>query len=86
MPVKYTPPTLREHARTYSLAGVGYVWRRLLTRSTRFVAISGSNGKTTAKDALSRILARRGPIVRTEGTANSGPRTAELMLRVRPRH
>ena len=86
MPAKYTLPTLREHARTYSLAGVGYVWRRLLARSTRFVAISGSNGKTTAKDALSRILARRGPIVRTEGTANSGPRTAELMLRVRPRH
>lgn len=86
MPLNYTPPTLGEHVRTYSSAGIAYAWRRLLARSTRFVAISGSNGKTTAKEALARILAGRGPVASTPGSENSGPFIAKMLRRVRPRH
>ncbi|MBI3358671.1 MAG: UDP-N-acetylmuramoyl-tripeptide--D-alanyl-D-alanine ligase [Nitrospirae bacterium] len=35
------------------------------------IGITGSNGKTTTKEMLANILARRGPILKTEGNLNN---------------
>jgi len=61
------------------------VWRRLLVRTT-FVAITGSVGKTTAKELTAAALASLGRVHRTRGTANSGALIPLTVLRTRPWH
>jgi len=82
----YKPPSLAEHLHSYSLGAAAFVWRRLLGGSVQFVAISGSNGKTTAKEALAQILSTRGPIISTRGNFNNSRGIARVMLRARQRH
>lgn len=62
-----------------------WCWRRVLWRTT-FVAITGSVGKTTTKEALARTLAAAGPTVKSPGSANAGMALAKTILRVRPWH
>src|SRR5579883_735947 len=62
-----------------------YLWRRLMLRTT-FIAITGSVGKTTAKECLGAILSRLGPTVMTFDTQNGRFFAARSILRVRPWH
>lgn len=64
---------------------MAYVWRRLLFRTT-FVAITGSLGKTTAKECIAACLATRFPTAHVSGNHNAFGRLALAMLRVRPWH
>ncbi|GAB4361199.1 MAG: hypothetical protein OHK0021_05330 [Bryobacter sp.] len=61
------------------------LWRRLLFR-TVFVGITGSVGKTTAKDCLAAVLATAGPTIATAGSRNETREVARQILRVRPFH
>jgi UDP-N-acetylmuramyl pentapeptide synthase len=60
-------------------------WRRFLVR-TVYVAVTGSVGKTTAKERLAAVVARLGPTVKTEGSPNRLPAVARTISRVRPWH
>ncbi|MEJ2079161.1 MAG: UDP-N-acetylmuramoyl-tripeptide--D-alanyl-D-alanine ligase [Acidobacteriota bacterium] len=62
-----------------------YAWRRLL-RGTTFIAITGSLGKTTAKDCLAAILGDHYSTFRTVGTQNARRLLSLNLLRVRPWH
>jgi UDP-N-acetylmuramoyl-tripeptide--D-alanyl-D-alanine ligase len=55
-----------------TLAGLGAV-ARLHRRRFRipFVAVTGSNGKTTTREMIAAILATRGPVLKTEGNLNN---------------
>lgn len=64
---------------------VAYVWRRLLRRTT-FIAITGSLGKTTAKECLGQMLSRDFRTFRSVGTQNAGQLLSLNLLRVRPWH
>ena len=61
------------------------VWRTLLFRTT-FITVTGSFGKTTAKDCLGAILSLSGPTVITDASNNEGRGICETILRARPRH
>jgi len=50
------------------------------------VAITGSNGKTTVKEMLASILARRGPVLATAGNFNNDIGVPLTLLRLEPRH
>ena len=67
------------------LAALAFLWRRLLLRTT-VIAITGSVGKTTAKECLAAILSRYHPTVKT--AANRGARwnLPRTLLRARPWH
>lgn len=62
-----------------------FIWRTVLFRTT-FVAITGSVGKTTAKDCLAAILEQLGPTVKTLRSNNGGPWIARTILAARPWH
>jgi UDP-N-acetylmuramoyl-tripeptide--D-alanyl-D-alanine ligase len=64
---------------------VAFVWRRLLFRTT-FVAITGSVGKTTAKECLAAILSSRFPIAKTIRSNNTMRDLIWTVLHVRPWH
>lgn len=64
---------------------VAAVWRRLLFRTT-FIAITGSFGKTTAKESLVQLLASQAPTASTWRNQNAGAGVAASLLRVRPWH
>lgn len=63
-----------------------FCWRRLLFR-TRFIAITGSVGKTTTKNLLAAML-RDMPALTLAGTtsSNRAKQIARDLLSVRPRH
>ena len=69
----------------YSLAALAFLWRTLLFR-TKFIAVTGSFGKTTAKDFLAAMLARLGPTVKTDGNRNGTIGISQAILRTRPWH
>ncbi|MCW5977939.1 MAG: UDP-N-acetylmuramoyl-tripeptide--D-alanyl-D-alanine ligase [Bryobacteraceae bacterium] len=64
-------------------AVAAFVWRTLLFRTT-FVAISGSFGKTTAKDCLHAILSLEGRTVATPRSNNTRGGVLGAILRARP--
>ena len=64
---------------------VAYLWRRLLWRTT-FVAVTGSHGKTTAKECIAAILATRARTAKSYRNQNSGLLLSLSVLRVRPWH
>jgi UDP-N-acetylmuramoyl-tripeptide--D-alanyl-D-alanine ligase len=76
---------LADRARRAALYGAAFVWRALMFRTT-FIAITGSVGKTTTKEALAAILAKRHAIVKTEVSRNELMHLARLILRIRPWH
>lgn len=76
---------LRRGGRLRVLRASAWLWRRLMWRTT-VIAITGSVGKTTAKECLAAILSARAPTLATlhnQNDANGVPRT---LLRLRPRH
>jgi UDP-N-acetylmuramoyl-tripeptide--D-alanyl-D-alanine ligase len=62
-----------------------YVWRRMLT-STTVIGVTGSLGKTTAKECLAEVLAWDGPTFRSFRNQNAPIAVALNILRVRPWH
>lgn len=66
----------------YALA---YLWRRLLFRTT-FIAITGSVGKTTAKECMAAILSTQFSTASTLNNQNDRYGVPRTMLRVRPWH
>jgi UDP-N-acetylmuramoyl-tripeptide--D-alanyl-D-alanine ligase len=72
------------------------LWRLVLTRrvrrhtaaldGVRFVAVTGSMGKTTTKDLVAEMLALAGPTLKTRGTANGIDAVPPTLLAVRPDH
>jgi len=61
-------------------------WRSLLGRTTCFIAVTGSFGKTTVKECLSGILAKRHRTFKSHRTQNASTLLALNILRVRPWH
>lgn len=66
-------------------AASALVWRAFLRRPT-VVAITGSVGKTTAKDCLTAILSAQGTTVGTIGNNNGRGGIPQTVLRARPWH
>jgi UDP-N-acetylmuramoyl-tripeptide--D-alanyl-D-alanine ligase len=66
-------------------AAAATIWRRLLFRTT-FIAVTGSNGKTTTKDLLAALLATRHPTMKTTGSDNGRVGLSRTILRTRPWH
>ncbi len=64
---------------------LAYLWRRLLFRTT-FIAITGSVGKTTAKECLAGILTAHARTLKTFSNHNEVPAVARAILQVRPWH
>jgi len=65
---------------------MAFCWRRVLFR-TRFIAITGSVGKTTTKDLLAAILsAMPARTLATRGSANGVKHIARAILSARPWH
>jgi UDP-N-acetylmuramoyl-tripeptide--D-alanyl-D-alanine ligase len=60
-------------------------WRRLMFR-TSFIVITGSVGKTTAKDAIAKVLTTQFPTAKTRGSLNHYYGLMRSMLTVRPWH
>lgn len=53
---------------------------------TRVIAVAGSNGKTTTKDAIGTLLARMAPTLKTEGNLNTETGLPLTLLRLLPAH
>jgi UDP-N-acetylmuramoyl-tripeptide--D-alanyl-D-alanine ligase len=62
-----------------------YIWRRLMFRTT-VVAITGSVGKSTAKECLAAVLATQGPTLKTLNNENGLVTVPRTLLRIRPWH
>ncbi|WP_031495178.1 Mur ligase family protein [Bryobacter aggregatus] len=78
-------PKPLQHLPRYLLITAAAIWRRLMFRTT-FIAISGSVGKTTAKEAIADVLATRYRTVRTAGSDNHFSGLSFSLFRVRPWH
>ncbi len=73
------------HVKVTLLYVAAWIWRRLLFRTT-FIAITGSFGKTTAKECLAAALASRHPTAKTRFNQNDYSGVPLSVLRVRPWH
>jgi UDP-N-acetylmuramoyl-tripeptide--D-alanyl-D-alanine ligase len=71
--------------RRATMLAIAGVWRRLMFRTT-FIAITGSVGKTTCKEAIAEVLSSRFPTLRTRGGNNHFRGVFRTILRVRPWH
>ena len=56
------------------------------TLGTTMLAITGTNGKTTTKELVSAVLARRYRVLHTEGNLNNHIGVPLTLLRLRPEH
>ncbi len=65
-----------------ALQALGRQWRASL--SLPVVAVAGSNGKTTTKEMIAAILARRGPCLATRGNLNNHIGVPLTLLRIAP--
>lgn len=77
--------TLREALYLLRIYAAAFVWRRLMVR-TKYIAITGSVGKTTTKECLASILSQQHPTVRTYANQNDLWGVPRSLLKVRPRH
>ena len=71
--------------RIYNLfvIALAIIWRRLLFRTT-VIAITGSRGKTTARECLAQILSADSSITKTFGNNNGRRGIPRTILRARP--
>ncbi len=53
---------------------------------TRVIAVTGSNGKTSVKEATALLLQRLGPTLKTQGNLNTETGVPLTLLRLRPEH
>ena len=73
------------HCRIPLMYAAAYVWRTILFRTT-FIAITGSVGKTTAKECLASILGAHFPTTCSVGNHNGYSGVPRAVLRARPWH
>lgn len=64
---------------------LAFVWRRLLFRTT-FIGVTGSVGKTTAKECMYAVLSSKFPGVRTPASRSARRELPRTILRARPWH
>lgn len=76
---------LRRRLRLPALRASAWLWRRLMLR-TRVIALTGSVGKTTAKECLGAILSARAPTLTTRNNENDLHGVPRTILRMRPWH
>ncbi|MDI9569625.1 MAG: UDP-N-acetylmuramoyl-tripeptide--D-alanyl-D-alanine ligase [Pseudomonadota bacterium] len=76
IPVIVAGDTLR------ALGDLASWWRRLFRATV--IAVTGSSGKTTTKEMIAAIMARRGKILKTEGNFNNLIGLPLTLLRMRP--
>jgi UDP-N-acetylmuramoyl-tripeptide--D-alanyl-D-alanine ligase len=67
-----------------ALGRLGAAWRAQLRGP--LLAITGSNGKTTTKQMLASIMARRGPCLATRGNLNNDIGVPLTLLELEPTH
>jgi UDP-N-acetylmuramoyl-tripeptide--D-alanyl-D-alanine ligase len=73
------------HVKVAMMFAAAFVWRRLLVKTT-FIAITGSVGKTSAKEMLAAILATRYPTAKSFANQNDYSGVPRSLLHVRPWH
>jgi UDP-N-acetylmuramoyl-tripeptide--D-alanyl-D-alanine ligase len=71
--------------RLWLLYALAYLWRRMVFRTT-FIAITGSVGKTTAKECMAAILSTQFSTASTLNNQNDRYGVPRTILRVRPWH
>jgi len=54
--------------------------------NSSFVAVTGSNGKTTTKEMIARIVSARFTVLKNEGTENNLVGLPKTLLKLRPKH
>ena len=64
---------------------VATIWRRLMVRTT-FIVVTGSVGKTTAKEAIATVLSAHFPTHKSHGSQNHYDGLFKTLLRLRPWH
>ncbi len=67
-----------------ALGDLARCWRRRF--SIPVIAITGSNGKTTAKEMVARVLGARYRVLKNEGTLNNQVGVPQTLLRLRASH
>lgn len=72
------------HDSLEALQVLAYMYRRALGFSTQFLALSGSNGKTTTKELIREILAQKYKVQATEGNLNNHIGVPLTILAIRP--
>ncbi|MFZ5594679.1 MAG: UDP-N-acetylmuramoyl-tripeptide--D-alanyl-D-alanine ligase [Pseudomonadota bacterium] len=83
-PVETALPLLRVADTRLALGRLGAAWRTRFT--IPLIAVTGSNGKTTTKEMLAAIFARRGPVLATQGNLNNDIGVPLTLLRLRAEH
>jgi UDP-N-acetylmuramoyl-tripeptide--D-alanyl-D-alanine ligase len=83
-PVPLDLPLVRVADTTRGLSDLARHVRREATLPV--VGVTGSVGKTTTKDMTARLLAARGPVLKTEGNLNNQYGLPLTLLRLRPEH
>jgi UDP-N-acetylmuramoyl-tripeptide--D-alanyl-D-alanine ligase len=73
------------HVKIGVMYAAAYAWRRILFRTT-FIAITGSMGKTTARQCLAAALSSRFRTVQNVANQNDYAGVPRTILRVRPWH
>lgn len=66
------------------LQDLAHSWRKDFT--IPFVAVTGSNGKTTTRQMLASVFAARGPVLATEGNLNNHIGLPLTLLKLRAAH
>ncbi len=74
LPCLLVPDTLK------GLGALASAWR--VKSAAKVVAVTGSNGKTTVKEMLAAVLARRGRVLATEGNLNNEIGLPLTLLRI----
>jgi UDP-N-acetylmuramoyl-tripeptide--D-alanyl-D-alanine ligase len=60
--------------------------RALRQHNTVFIGITGSNGKTSTKEAVATVLSRKAPTLKTQASYNTGIGYPLTLLRLEPQH
>jgi UDP-N-acetylmuramoyl-tripeptide--D-alanyl-D-alanine ligase len=77
-------PLLRVADTRLALTRLAATWRARF--QLPLIAVTGSNGKTTVKEMIARILGQAGPVLATEGNLNNELGVPLMLLRVGPEH
>jgi len=83
-PANQALPSIQVEDTRLALGRLAAGWRA--RRNIPVVAVTGSNGKTTVKEMIAAMLARRGAVLATEGNLNNDIGVPLTLLRLRDEH